>query len=219
MKKSISALVLFVAIFSSTVIVAKEKVSDLTKVVDKVSKLTGDKYILPKELKGSFSSTKNLQITKENSSKILSLLLHRNGYTRVKIDQGLYSIMEARDIRYETTEIFKGDKSTEMKVPYTHDYYMYEYSLENEGVSTDMTRAFRPFMSRYGRIIDLNTTNKIIIQDTGVNIHRLVNIIKTTDRSPNEEEKERREEQLKFKRKLKLIEAEHGAGCCCGKSE
>jgi general secretion pathway protein D len=47
--------------------------------------------------------------------------------------------------------------------------------------AAEIARNFRPFMSRYGRIIDLKQTNTIIISDTGTNIHRLEKLIKFLD--------------------------------------
>jgi general secretion pathway protein D len=53
--------------------------------------------------------------------------------------------------------------------------------------AAEIARNFRPFMSRYGRIIDIKQTNTIIIADTGSNINRLAKMVKFLDVSGHEE--------------------------------
>jgi general secretion pathway protein D len=53
--------------------------------------------------------------------------------------------------------------------------------------AAEIARNFRPFMSRYGRIIDIKQTNTIIIADTGSNINRLAKMVKFLDVPGHEE--------------------------------
>ena len=53
--------------------------------------------------------------------------------------------------------------------------------------AAEIARNFRPFMSRYGRIIDIKQTNTIIIADTGSNINRLAKMVKFLDVAGHEE--------------------------------
>ena len=100
--------------------------------------------------------------------------LNSNGYTLVKSGK-FYKIVQARDIRYTPTKIYTGAYT-----PDTENYVMRIIPLKNIN-STEVTRSFRPFMSRYGRIIDIKQTNTIIVQDTGTNIQRLLRLIKFID--------------------------------------
>ncbi len=206
-------LILILGIFS---IGSQAKSGNLKDLVVNATKVTGVTYTLPDKFDGDLNSSSKIEITQKNVDKVLSLALNQNGYTRVKVDENLYKIMSTRDIRYEATQMYKGSKSKEIEVPMTYDYFMLEYTFENMGLTTEVTRSLRPFMSRFGRIIDIKRSNKIILQDTGVNIHRLINIIHSVDRPRTEDEKDRDEEELAFKRELELKKAENGiSDCCC----
>ena len=150
---------------------------DLTKFMQK---LTGINLILDKELKGKITILAPTAITVGDAWKAYLTALNLNGYTLVK-SGSFYKIVNARDIRYTPTKIYTGNYT-----PDTENYVMRILPLKNID-STEVTRSFRPFMSRYGRIIDIKQTNTIIVQDTGSNINRLVRLIKFIDVPGHEE--------------------------------
>lgn len=49
--------------------------------------------------------------------------------------------------------------------------------------SYDIARNLRPFITRYGRVIDEKNANTIILADTGKNIHRIHKLIEKLDTS------------------------------------
>lgn len=151
--------------------------SDLTK---HMQKLTGINLILDKELKGKVSILAPTAITVGDAWKAYLTALNLNGYTLVK-SGNFYKIVNARDIRYTPTKIYTGSYT-----PETENYVMRILPLKNID-STEVSRSFRPFMSRYGRIINIKQTNTIIVQDTGSNINRLVRLIKFLDIPGHEE--------------------------------
>jgi len=210
--KSMRLILLLVVGLSISSLQAKDKLK-LSEMISKATEVTGITYLLPNDFKGEFETSKGIKITSENVDEIISLALYRNGYTRIKINKTLSSIITTRDIRYEATEIYKGSKTGALQVPMTHDYFMLEYNFENEGISTSVVRSLRPFISRFGRIIDIKRSNKIILQDTGIQINRLINVIRSIDRPKSEDQLEREEEQLEFDRKLKLEKAKSGCSC------
>ena len=144
---------------------------DLTK---HMQKLTGLNLILDKDLKGTVSITAPSPITVGDAWKAYLTALNINGYTLVK-SGAFYQIVQARDIRYTSTKIYTGNYT-----PETENYAMRIIPLKNIN-SAEVTRSFRPFMSRYGRIIEIRQTNTIIVQDTGTHINRLARLIKFID--------------------------------------
>jgi len=145
---------------------------DLTK---QMQKLTGINLIMDgKGLKGKVSIIAPSPITVGDAWKAYLTALEINGFTLVK-SGSFYKIVTTRDIRYTPTKIYTGNYT-----PNTDNYVMRILPLKNID-STEVTRSFRPFMSRYGRIIDIKQTNTIIVQDTGSNINRLVRLIKFID--------------------------------------
>lgn len=150
---------------------------DLTK---HMQKMTGINLILDKDLKGKISIMAPSAITVGDAWKAYLTALNINGYTLVK-SGSFYQIVQSRDIRYTPTNIYTGGFT-----PETDNYVMKIIPLKNID-STEVTRSFRPFMSRYGRIIDIKQTNTIIVQDTGTNIKRLMRLIKFIDVPGHEE--------------------------------
>ncbi|MBL6989339.1 MAG: type II secretion system secretin GspD [Bacteriovoracaceae bacterium] len=150
---------------------------DLTK---HMQELTGINLVLDKDLKGKITIMAPSPITVGDAWKAYLTALNLNGYTMVK-SGAFYKIVSSRDIRYTPTKIYTGSY-----VPNTENYVMKILPLKHIN-STEVTRSFRPFMSRYGRIIDIKQTNTVIVQDTGANINRLVRLIKFVDVPGHEE--------------------------------
>lgn len=147
----------------------------LEELTKQMQKLTGINLIMDgKGLKGKVSIIAPSPITVGDAWKAYLTALEINGFTLVK-SGSFYKIVATRDIRYTPTKIYTGNYT-----PDTDNYVMRILPLKNID-STEVTRSFRPFMSRYGRIIDIKQTNTIIVQDTGANINRLVRLIKFID--------------------------------------
>ena len=72
------------------------------------------------------------------------------------------------------TKEFSASKEQAPEVPKYDDYFMMKYKGIHPELTTNITRSIRPFMSRYGRIIDMKSTGMVIVQDTGSNLHRIL---------------------------------------------
>lgn len=147
------------------------EIMDMTR---HMQKLTGINLILDKDVKGKVSITAPTPITVGDAWKAYLAALNMAGYTLVK-SGAFYKIINARDVRYVPTEIYTGSYT-----PNTESHMMKVLALKNVDAA-EISRNFRPFMSRYGRIIDIKQTNTIIISDTGSNIARLEKLIKFLD--------------------------------------
>ena len=129
--------------------------------------------------------TTNLKITKANADDFISEVLSINGYTRIPSKDDQWTILSSRDVRYMPTPNYIYGKD---KVPNNYDYAMVTIKLKNPHIGPEISRNFRPFMSRYGRIIDIKSSGVIIISDTGKNIHRLINLVNILDKKPSKKE-------------------------------
>ena len=154
--------------------------ADLKDITEQMQKLTGINLIIGKGIKGKVTITAPTPITVGDAWKAYLTALEMNGYALVK-SGAFYKVVSTRDIRYTPTKIYTGSYT-----PDTDNYVMRILPLKNIN-STEVTRSFRPFMSRYGRIIDIKQTNTIIVQDTGSNINRLTRLIKFIDVPGHEE--------------------------------
>jgi general secretion pathway protein D len=190
-----------------------KKKSSLLTYINQVSKLTDKKYLMTKDVKGNVILSHNFKLNKKNADDFLSRALYLNGYTRVPLDLNGYMIINSRDVRYIPVPQYAATKSEAAAVPNNHDYYQLTYTANNPELMTEFTRIVRPFMSRYGRIIDAKFSNLVIIQDTGVNLKRLYKLVKKFDKPLNEKLQDlvKKHELQKFE--LRKIEAENKNTC------
>lgn len=150
---------------------------DLTK---HMQKLTGLNLILDKDIKGKISISTPAPITIGDAWKAYLQALSINGYSLVK-SGAYYTIVNNRDIRYSPTTMYTGTYT-----PNTENYVMQIIPLKYVN-SREVANSFRPFMSRYGRIIEIKQTNTVIVQETGTHINRLMKLIKFIDIPGHEE--------------------------------
>lgn len=148
--------------------------TDILEITKHMQKLTGINLILDKDVKGKVSITAPTAITVGDAWKAYLAALNMAGYTLVK-SGAFYKVINARDVRYTPTKIYTGAYT-----PDTEAHIMKVIALKNVDAS-EIARNFRPFMSRYGRIIDIKQTNTVIASDAGTNINRLEKMIKFLD--------------------------------------
>lgn len=154
--------------------------TDIMELTRHMQKLTGINLILDKDVKGKVSIIAPTPITVGDAWKAYLTALNMAGYTLVK-SGAFYKVLNSRDIRYTPTKIYTGNYT-----PDTENYVMRVIALKNVSAA-EIARNFRPFMSRYGRIIDIKQTNTVIMADTGTNINRLVKMVKFLDVPGHEE--------------------------------
>jgi general secretion pathway protein D len=154
--------------------------TDIMEITKHMQKLTGINLILDKDVKGKVSIIAPTPITVGDAWKAYLAALNMAGYSLIKTG-AFYKVINARDIRYTPTKIYTGNYT-----PDTENYVMRVISLKHVSAA-EIARNFRPFMSRYGRIIDIKQTNTIIIADTGSNINRLAKMVKFLDIAGHEE--------------------------------
>jgi general secretion pathway protein D len=148
--------------------------TDIIEITKHMQKLTGINLILDKNVKGKVSISAPTPITVGDAWKAYLVALNMAGFSLVKTGE-FYHIINSRDIRYTPTKIYTGDY-----IPDVENYMMKIIPLKHVDAS-EIVRNFRPFMSRYGRILDINQTNTIIVTDTGTNINRLLKLVRFLD--------------------------------------
>jgi general secretion pathway protein D len=149
------------------------KLKDLVAIV---SKLTGKVYHVHKDFRGQTYSTENFKITKENADRYFSKVLLKSGYTRIPTGKNVYDIINARDIRYDSAPNYELND----KIPDNYDYIMASYKAKFIN-TTEIVRGFRPFIGRYGRMIDLKAEGIILIQDSADNVKKLKKLLVKID--------------------------------------
>lgn len=118
-----------------------------------------------------------LSVKKNNIDLFVTSLLAKHGKT-ILIDEALkqLNVISSRDVRYSAVKVYKNIED----VP--HNYHYAQLILKLKHITTDrIARNMRPFLSRYGRVVDNNLSNQVTLSDTGVNIKMLYGLIKRLD--------------------------------------
>ena len=116
-------------------------------------------------------------------------------------------IINSRDVRYTPVPQFNSSKTNLSQIPNNHDYYQLTYTAKNPQLMTEFSRSVRPFLSRYGRIINSKFTDLIIIQDTGVNLKRLYRLAQKFDNPLDDNLKDKFEKYEDQKFELKKLQS------------
>lgn len=116
-------------------------------------------------------------MTKEELDLFVSRALHQNGFSL--LDNSIESVtvlVSSRDLRYKAMKSYTNIED----VP--KDYHFYQFTFATKYLeASEMSRNMRPFLSRYGRIVDEKYGKTLSISDTGINIHRIYELIKIMD--------------------------------------
>lgn len=148
--------------------------TDILELTKHMQKLTGINLILDKDVKGKVSLSAPTPITVGDAWKAYLAALSMAGYTLVKTGS-FYRIIPLREIRYTPTKIYMGEYT-----PETENFVTKVIPLKYASAK-EIAKNYRQFNTRYGRIIELEQTNTLLIQDTGTNIKRLEMLVKTVD--------------------------------------
>nr|MBA2403826.1 hypothetical protein [Bdellovibrionales bacterium] len=113
------------------------------------------------------------EVKKEQIENYISILLSQSGNAVIRMpDSPNMQVISARDIRYTTVPVYK----TLEAIPKNDNQAQFTYSLKHIDAS-ELSRNLRPFMGRYGRVIDIRHANAIHIADTGNNLRKLAQIV------------------------------------------
>ena len=189
----------------------KNECSTLDKCAEAVSRITNKQYLYPNKWKGKVQGTKGIILTAESADNLYSQILHENGYTRILLDdKKTYRIINARDVRYTPVPQATSNFDSAPVLPNNADYHMMTYQMRYSLASSVITRSLRPFMSRYGRIIDNKINGTLVVQDTATNLKRLYGLMKQMDNEPS---RDMLKEWKKDKERWHELELERARNC------
>lgn len=144
----------------------------------------------------SFEAEGELVVPKDQIESYVSTILLFGGRAMIRQPGSQFvKVIESRDIRYASVPLFKEIE----KLPDNDNHAQFSHDLKHINGS-EVARNLRPFLSRYGRLIDMKDT--VFVADSGKNIKRIAQIIKTID---TEEYKKSKEEMEEINEKHKKI--------------
>jgi general secretion pathway protein D len=108
-------------------------------------------------------------------------------------------VIQSRDARYTTLPVYDDLKA----LPNNDNFVQFNYRLKYADPA-DVARNMRPFMSRYGRVIDVKHSKSIHILDSADNVKRLIAITQIVDVESYTKDKEEIEAiNAKYRKLLK----------------
>lgn len=116
----------------------------------------------------------NKELDKEEMTSLFDTVLMDNKLTKVENGVG-FSIIETRDVRYTPVGTYSSENN-----PGGKQYIMVHHKMKF-ALSSEASRNIRPFLSRYGRVIDFADGKTIVLLDYADNIKRLISIISSID--------------------------------------
>lgn len=153
-----------------------EKSISLEKVLNLYAKQVNKNLILPKTfIDESISLYGKNKISSNKLGKFVYELLNIKSLGMIESNSTLKVVL-LRDIRYAGLKNYTSIKD----VPNSFEHLRYVVHLKYANAS-ELSRNFRPFMSRYGRVIDLPSSNTLLIADSGKNILKLNELIVLLD--------------------------------------
>ncbi len=183
---------LIALVMMSANVMASSDCAELGKCIEQVSKLTGKKYFFNgSKMQGGLKGSSNAELTAENADTLLTYILNMNDYARVPTAvKDTYMIVESADIRYQTLPSINVDAQTAPVVPQNYDYYNMTYKFKNfsQGQMREVSNTLRPFMSKWGRIIEAKHTGTLVINETASKLVKAYEMMKASDREWTKEE-------------------------------
>ncbi len=147
---------------------------DIKDVVVLISKWTGKNFILDSKVRGKITILGPSQVTLQEAYQAFLSALEANGLTTVKSGKFI-RIIESAEARRAPVETYTGDYA-----PDTDQFITRIFQLQY--ISADeVQREFRDLVTRQGKLFAYAPTNSIIITDTGSNIRRIEDILRTLD--------------------------------------
>ncbi len=132
----------------------------------------------PEDLLSKDQSRVDLYIHEKTSfshfSSLFKSLLDSRGYTLIQ-ENGFQWIAHARDVRFLPSEFYANQK-----FPNDESYVTVLFRLKYP-IAPDITRNLRPFLSRYGRVVNFPDGRSIVLHDKGDNVLKLIEAINFMD--------------------------------------
>lgn len=167
------------------------------------SSLTGKNYLYDDmKLEEAIGTIGKTAWNAENADLLIGELLGSAGYYRLDMGNNIYKLINARDIRYvANVKSFSANKETNDTLPAANSADPVELiykSVNGFNRASDIARNLRPFMSRYGRVIDERSSGLIIVRDTAAAINHLLPLIRKMDAPVTAAEMKEREKDDKM---------------------
>lgn len=148
--------------------------ADIMDIAKALGKLTGQNFILDKDVKGRITIISNSPITVKDAWRAFLTALDMNGFALIPSGKFI-RIARQRDARDKQLRTYTGKYAPDSDALITRLFGLKFLSAE------EVARNFRSFMPANSRIIPYEQTNTVIVTDTGSNIAKLAKLLEILD--------------------------------------
>lgn len=148
--------------------------ADIIDIAKALGKLTGQNYILDKDVKGRITIISNSPVTVKDAWRAFLTALDMNGFALIPSGKFI-RIARQRDARDKQLRTYTGKYAPDSDALITRLFSLKFLSAE------EVARNFRSFMPANSRIIPYEQTNTVIVTDTGSNISKLAKLLEILD--------------------------------------
>lgn len=154
--------------------------ADIQDIIKQISKATQRNFILDDKIRGKVTIMSERPMTREEAYQTFLSALEVAGYTVVSGPAGVLKVVALRDAVREPIPTHVDT------TPLTSSYVTRLISLQSIS-AIEMSNAIKGLISKDGNLFAYPSTNTLIITDSGVNIDRLMKIIKELDQEGPQE--------------------------------
>lgn len=154
--------------------------AEIRDVVKQISRATQRNFIIDDKVRGKVTILSEKPMTRDEAYQTFLSALEVAGFTVVAGPSGVYKIVALRDAVREPIPTHVDT------TPITSSYITRLISLTNIS-ALEMANAIKGLVSKDGNLFAYPSTNTLIITDSGINIDRLMKIIKELDQEGPQE--------------------------------
>ena len=148
---------------------------DISVFIKFISELTGKNFIVDNRVKGKVTIISPGKISVDEAYKVFESVLEVHGFTTVKSGE-VIKIVSSPEARTKSIDTMLRDEARDPEDKVVTQIVPLRYADPNE-----ITRLFRPLISKSSVILPYQPTNTLIITDVYSNIKRLLRILKVID--------------------------------------
>jgi len=156
---------------------------DIRTFIKFVSEFTKENYVLDSRIKGNITVYSQKAVPVEDIDKIFSIILNLYGYTVIK-KENISLIVPIPDGKVKSGEINIGKVPEQKRETFINQIIPLKYYP-----AQTISQILSPYLTKGGQITVEERTNSLIISDIGVNIVKIMEIIKKID-TPSPQGKE-----------------------------
>lgn len=149
---------------------------DIRVLIQFISKLTGQNFIVSDKVTGRVTIISPKPVTKEEALRIFESVLEVNGFTTIE-DGQVVKVVPVRDARRQGVAFVPPDRESR---PGSEAMITQVINL-NHAEAAQLRTILVPLASRHAYITAHSETNSLVITDAASNVRRLVKIVQTLD--------------------------------------